>query len=148
MLCIILLRIFSFIFKKQSKINMKSTIKNVPELYFIGLGIAWVIENYSSKGSINYVALLVTWLMFLQIFYKNKVLGIIYGNIMAAFSIYMIIQVFTEFDAFETLSFEAYKVLGFGSFIYGIGTLMGGAMVYKFATSKTNYDESVLTVTY
>jgi len=127
---------------------MRKLFNIIPEFYFIGLGIFWLTENYLSSGRINYVAVLVMWLMFLQVIYKNRILGLSYGVIMALASVYMIVATLNEFAAFESFTVEAAKLLGVGAALFGSGLIMGVAMLYKYATAKVSYDESVLTVTY
>ncbi len=128
---------------------MRKLLKFTPELYFMGLGIFWTAENYFSRGVINYFTLLLVWLLFLQLFYKNRILGLTYGVMLGLASAYMMLAVNSEVGEFEKFSMEALQLQLVGWGIFGTGLLMAGAMVYKFATVKTNYDEeSVLTVTY
>ena len=127
---------------------MKKIINIIPEAFFIGVGITWLLGDYQSGSTINYFALLVTWLMFLQVFYKNRILGLVYGNVLGLVSIYLLAAMYSEFKAFEVFSMESVKMIAFGSGVIIAGLVMSIAMVYKFAIAKTDYDESVLTVTY
>ncbi len=128
---------------------MKTLLKFIPELYFMGLGIFWAAENYFSGGVNNYFALLIVWLMFLQLFYKNRILGLIYGTVFGLASAYMVLAVNSEVGDFSKFTIEALQLQLVGWGIFGTALLMAGAMVYRFATEKYDYDEeSVLTVTY
>jgi len=128
---------------------MRKILKFIPEIYFMGLGIFWAAENYFIGGVINYIALLLVWLLFLQLFYKNRILGITYGAVLGLISAYMILATNSEVAQFGELSAEALKMQFVGWGIFGSGLLMAGMMVYRFATEKENYnEESVLTVTY
>lgn len=128
---------------------MKKSLKFIPEIYFMGLGIFWAAENYFTGGVINYIALLLVWLLFLQLFYKNRILGLVYGTILGLISAYMILATNSEVAKFDELTAEALQLQFAGWGIFGAGALMAGVMVYRFATEKENYDEeSVLTVTY
>lgn len=128
---------------------MKTLLKFIPEVYFMGLGIFWAAENYFSSGTINYIALLTVWLLFLQLFYKNRILGLIYGVALGMMSVFMILAVNSEVSEFESFTREALILQTVGWAIFVAGAAAGGAMIYKFAKAKTNYnDESVLTVTY
>lgn len=128
---------------------MKKLLKLLPEIYFMGVGIFWAAENYFASGTLNYIALLIVWLLFLQLFYKNRILGLTYGVALGFVSAFMILAVNSEVGDFETITAEALKLQLVGWGIFGAGIIMAGAMLYKFATVKVNYDEeSVLTVTY
>jgi hypothetical protein len=127
---------------------MKKILHYVPELYFMGLGVFWAVENYTASGYKNYIAVSVVWLMFIQIIYQNRILGIIYGNIMAVFSIYMIGATISEFNQYDPVGIEAALVLLFGFGVFIPALTMAAGMIYKSLKAKQDYDESVLTVTY
>lgn len=128
---------------------MKKLIRFTPELYFIAIGIYWAQENFFASGHINYYALLTCWLMFLQLIYKNRYLGLIYGNILGIASLYMIGAVLSEYRDFSNpFEAEGLLLLAVYGFVFGIGILMGGGMIYRSLKAKQAYDESVLTITY
>ncbi|WP_294824180.1 hypothetical protein [uncultured Flavobacterium sp.] len=128
---------------------MKKLLKFIPEIYFMGLGIFWAVENYYAGKTINYIALLLVWLLFLQLFYKNRILGLVYGVILSCISAYMMLAVSSEAAELGDFTAEALNMQFAGWTIFGIGLIMSGIMVYRFATEKENYnEESVLTVTY
>lgn len=113
------------------------------------MGIFWAAENYFTGDVYNYFALLIVWLMFLQLFYKNRILGLVYGAAFGVASAYMAFWAHPESGVFDkfAVSILEYQVVVWG--IFGMGMLMAGFMLYRFATVKYNYDEeSVLTVTY
>lgn len=126
---------------------MEKRFGTIPELFFMGMGLFWVIEGYFTLGSVNYFALLITWLLFLQIFYKNRLAGLVYGTVLGSFSVFMLLSLILEYHELETASI-AMRSTVFGVGLFGAGILMGMAMVYKYVRTKVNYDESVLTVTY
>ncbi len=132
----------------QLKNTMKKILNTLPEFYFMGMGLFWAIESYFASGAVNYIALLATWLLFLQVIYKNRIIGLIYGLAFGTFSGYMLLATISEFAKFETITSQALQLISAGSVLFGCGLAMAGIMVYKFATAKAKYDESVLTVTY
>lgn len=126
---------------------MRKTFGTLPELFFMGVGMFWIAESYFTWGSVNYFALLVTWLLFVQFFYKNRLAGLVYGIAFGSFSVYMLLTIITGYyESVSSLFITNSAVLGAGLFVTGI--IMAVAMVYKYVTAKTGYDESVLTVTY
>ncbi|MGV3460559.1 MAG: hypothetical protein ACO1N9_08925 [Flavobacterium sp.] len=124
---------------------MTKLLKLVPELFFMGLGTYWAIENYMVSGHRNYIAVLVVWLLFLQLFYKNRILGLTYGIILTVISGFMALAVVSEYREFNPGEAEGLKLLAWGLSLFGIGALMGLGMVYNYATTKTEYEDSVLT---
>ena len=126
---------------------MKKILNTAPELYFISAGVFWTAEGFFSSGSINYIALLLTWLIFLQVLYKNRVAGIIYGLALTLGSAWMLMAVLSEFYQMAPGS-KALQLIVAGTGLFGLGTVMAVAMLYKYIKAKVNYDESVLTVTY
>ena len=112
-----------------------------PEITLIGLGMFWITEKYLSTGRIGYITLLVTWLLFLQIFYKNRICGFIYGSVLIAISCYKLYTTYLKIGQIAT--FELIEMF----FIFGLALIMSVSMIFKYARAKENYGESVLTVT-
>lgn len=127
---------------------MKSLLTNLPEIFFIGLGGAWLLENLYSGGHVNYVALLTIWLLLLQLVYKNRLTGIIYGNILGLFSLYMLGAVYSEFLEFETITTNAVMLLVVGGGIFGAGIFMAGRMLYNYLTTDKNYADNEFTISF
>ena len=126
---------------------MKTILKIVPELYFMGLGIFWAAENYFSGGFKNYIALLLVWLLFLQLFYKNRILGLVYGIVIGVVSAKLMLG--AGFNMKESFNVELLQTQIASRVIFGLGLIMSGIMVYRYARMKQNYnEESMLTATY
>lgn len=126
---------------------MRKTFGTFPELFFMGVGLFWIAESYFTMGSINYFAILVTWLLFVQFFYKNRLAGLIYGIAFGSFSVYMLLSLIA--DNGEAVSpLYVTNINAVDSVLFAVGIIMSVAMVYKYVTTKVDYDESVLTVTY
>ncbi len=75
-------------------------------------------------------------------------MGLIYGNLTAMLSGYMLMATLSEFREYETLCADSLLLLIFGFGIFLPGLAMGAAMIYKSLKAKQKYDENVLTVTY
>jgi hypothetical protein len=127
---------------------MKKTLKTLPEFYYMGLGIFSIMENYFASTQINYIALLITWLMFLQVFYKHKILGLIYGNVCALFSVYMLLTVVSGYQDFQAGGLEEVRSLIFSSVLFSTGLVMAILMIYNYATTESKFNENELTITY
>lgn len=127
---------------------MKSLLTNLPEIFFIGLGGSWFLENLYSSNHVNYVALLIVWLLFLQLIYRNRLAGIIYGNILGLFSLFMLGAVYSEFLEFETITTNAIMLLAVGGAIFGTGVFMSGKMLYNYLTTSKSYEDNALTISF
>lgn len=122
---------------------MKKLNAIFPELYFIVVSFLITAEHYLSTDKINYFAILTGWLMFLQLFYKHRLLGIIYGSATSFASLYVLISLIADYDAASSLVPQLIAT------VFSVtGLIMGIAMTYKFAKSTSKYDESVLTVSF
>jgi hypothetical protein len=119
--------------------------KVIPELFFMGLGTYWAIENYMASGHRNYIAVLAVWLLLVQLFYKNRILGLIYGVVFTMMSGFMTLAVISEFREFGLGDSGGSNLLLWGIALFGTGVLMGIWMIYNYATAKEEYEESVLT---
>ncbi|QYJ68412.1 hypothetical protein [Flavobacterium litorale] len=127
---------------------MKSLLTNLPEIFFIGLGGAWFLENLYASSHVNYVALLTVWLLLLQLIYKNRLAGIIYGNILGLFSLFMLGAVYSEFLEFETITTNAIMLLVIGGALFGAGVFMSGKMLYNYLTTTKSYEDNELTISF
>lgn len=122
---------------------MKKLLRIFPEFYYIGLGAFTIINDYYTNGYNNYLALLITWLIFLQVFYKHKLLGLLYGNVLTLFSVFMLLNTFSDYRESGLSGSIVFNVIMFGT-----AMLMAVAMVYKYAVAESRYNENELTVTY
>lgn len=120
-------------------------LKMLPELFFMGLGTYWAIENYLASGHRNYIAVFFVWLLFLQLFYKNRILGLIYGIILTMISGMMSLAVISEYREFSPGDAEGVNLIAWGLVLFGVAIFMGLYMIYKYATAKEEYEDSVLT---
>ncbi|MBF01428.1 hypothetical protein [Flavobacterium coralii] len=127
---------------------MKRLLRNLPEIFFIGLGTAWAAENFLASGHINYIAILISWLLFLQLIYKNRIAGIVYGNILGFFSLYMLVAVYSEFREFPTINTEAWTLLFFGVAVFGTAAFMAGKMLYRYLTTNKKHAENEFTISF
>jgi hypothetical protein len=107
---------------------MRKTFGALPELFFMGIGMFWIAESYFTLGSVNYFAMLITWLLFLQLFYKNRIAGLVYGIAFGSFSVYMLLTIITGYyESVTSFSITDSAIMGAGLFATGI--VMAVAMV-------------------
>jgi len=115
-------------------------IFNFPEITLVGLGSYWIIEKYIEIGRISYITLLVTWLLFLQIIYKNRITGLLYGFMLGAVACYKLYS--TSVLAEEITTAKVIELF----VIFSLALVMSAAMLFKYAKTRENYGESILTV--
>ena len=111
---------------------MKPIVNRIPEFFFIGLAVYWIIDNYSS-GYINYFAIAVVAVLIFQIFLQKRVVGLATGIALGIFSSYMVLAVLSDFLKYEEISSADIKYLLSAGGIFALAVLLAAAMVYKFA---------------
>lgn len=115
---------------------MKKYLLLLPEFFIIALSIYWFLENYMSSGHINYFAIAVFVIVGLQVFLKNKIVGIVLGSIFFLFGLYMILAVLSEFKKFTTFDSSAIELISVGFLICFVLIASSIGMFYK-SVSKT-----------
>jgi len=119
---------------------MKNIYRILPLVYFTGLGLFWIAENYMSTETVNYAAIAVTVLIAAQFFFKNKIAGLVTGVVMGLFSAYMLLAMLSDLVKTEEFTSGTYKFMAFGSALFGTGVLMAVLLsIYhaKMETQKT-----------
>lgn len=110
---------------------MKKYLLLLPEFFIISLSIYWFLENYMSSGYVNYIALVVFVIVTLQVFIKNKIVGIMLGSIFFFFGLYMILAVISEFRKFTAIDSSAIQLLSVGLTICFVLISSSIALFYK-----------------
>lgn len=118
---------------------MKQTVLRLPELFFMGLGMYWVTENYLASAHINWIAIVFVILLAVQLIFQRRIAGMALGLMLGLISAYMLFAVLSEFYEFDVLNGKAFQLLAFGLGIFGVGVISATAMVYKFAILQQNY---------
>lgn len=110
---------------------MKKHLLVLPEIFIILLSIYWFLDNFLGSGHINYFAVVVFFIVTLQLFIKNKIVGIILGSIFFLFGLYMILAVLSEFKKFTTIDSSAIQLISIGFLICFILITSSIGMFYK-----------------
>lgn len=120
----------------------KRFVQCIPEIFFVGVGVFWVLENYQGTKHINYIAILVVVLLLVQLLFQKRIPGLVLGVVLGVFSIYMMLAVLSEFYEFESFSNEAFQLLIVGMGLCWVGLTMAAGMVYKFVVLNPKKDKS------
>ena len=123
-------------------------LRNLPELFFVGVLSVKLFKNLFQTGGLDYIALLIIWLLLLQFVYKSRWLGIIYGNLLAAFSIYSIGLLFYSYSFADSSGGKEVLYMVVNLFVYGLSVFMSGKMLYNYYTAKENCAENEFTVSF
>ena len=115
---------------------MKKYLLLLPEFFIISLSIYWFLENYMSSGYVNYIALVVFLIVALQVFIKNKIVGVMLGSILFLFGLYMVLAVLSEFKKFTTIDSSAIQLISVGFLICFVLIASSIGLFYK-SFSKT-----------
>ena len=110
---------------------MKKYLLLLPEFFIIALSIYWFLENYRSSGYVNYIALVVFVIVTLQVFLKNKIVGIMLGSMLFLFGLYMVLAVISEFRKFTTLDSSAIQLISVGFLICFVLISSSIGLIYK-----------------
>ncbi len=110
---------------------MKKYLLLFPEFFIIVLSIYWFLENYMSSGHINYFAIVVFVIVALQVFLKNKIVGIMLGSILFLFGLYMFLAVLSEFREFTAIDSSAIELISVGFLICFVLISSSIGMFYK-----------------
>lgn len=68
--------------------------------YFICFGGFWFYTNYSNEKHFNYIAFTIVMAFAIQFYFKNKLANLILGIIALSLSIWMLLEVFSQFNLF------------------------------------------------
>ncbi|HCQ11836.1 hypothetical protein [Flavobacterium sp.] len=110
---------------------MKKYLLLLPEFFIIALSIYWFLENYMGSGYVNYIALVVFVIVTLQVFLKNKIVGIMLGSILFLFGLYMVLAVLSEFRKFTSIDSSAIQLISVGFLICFVLISSSIGLIYK-----------------
>lgn len=116
---------------------MKKYLLLLPEFVILGLSTYWFFDNYLASSHINYYAVAVAFVVIFQMIFKLKFLGIAIATMISAFSLYMVLAVFSEFSEFETVNSEALQFLLFGLLLCFFGVVSSGLLFYKNTATQS-----------
>lgn len=128
--------IISFIVNQSIK-NMKSILQRLPELFFVGLGTYWVLENFIASNTVNWIAVTFVTILIIQLFVQQRIIGVALGLVLGLISAYMMFAVLSEFREFRFYD-QAFELLSVGIGIFGSGVIFATVMVYKFIIALQN----------
>lgn len=111
---------------------MKKYLFVLPEIILFGLASFWLLENLIASSYFNPFAFVVLIILLLQLVFKNKYVGFFMASLIALFSLYMVLAVFSEFRDFPVANFDAFQLLGFGLFLCSLGFGSAMLMFYKY----------------
>ena len=124
---------------------MKRALRIVPTVYFIFLAIFWVAEFYMSLGIINYSAVAIIVLLVIQAFYNKKYIGLLYGAVLIAFSVYKIAEAIAVWAETINPTDSGFRFLIIKCVLFGVGLLMAisyfwyyGKVLKKVNTTTTS----------
>lgn len=111
---------------------MKKYLFILPEVILLGLASFWLLENLIASSYFNPFAFALLIVLLLQLVFKNKYVGFFMATLIALFSMYMVLAVFSEFRDFPTVTTEAMQLLAVGLTICFLGFGAAVMMFYKF----------------
>lgn len=110
---------------------MKKYLLFLPEIFIISLTIFWFLDNYTRSGHVNFIALIVFVIVALQVFMKNRIVGIVFGSLFFLFGLYMVLAVLSDFKKFSAIDSSAIQLIGIGFLICFVLVSSSIGMIYK-----------------
>ena len=113
--------------------TIKKTILQLPEyLLILAVLFYWV----SASKVINPIAIGLLAILVIQIYTKNKVIGLIIPTVLILICCYMLLALFSEFNEFPTFNSEAKTLLFIGLSFFLSTILTCLIMIYKYLSTK------------
>ncbi|KAA3632547.1 MAG: hypothetical protein DWQ02_14600 [Bacteroidetes bacterium] len=113
--------------------NLKRRFLNLPEYLLIAAVIFYWV---STAVVINPVAIGLLVVLILQLFFKNRIIGIVIPGILIMASFYMLLAMMSELNEFPVFNADARKLLLVGLSFFLSTILVSGVMIYKYASPK------------
>ena len=111
---------------------MNKALHIVPSVFFMLLAMFWIAEAYSSLGVIHYAAISVIVLLGIQLFHKQKYIGLLYGIITTLFSGYMLCNTIIDYATEKLPTDGTFRFLIIKSLLFGTALVMALAMLYHY----------------
>ncbi|OFY38787.1 MAG: hypothetical protein A2X18_08940 [Bacteroidetes bacterium GWF2_40_14] len=103
----------------------------LPYIFYISILIFWFYNTYSENEPINYIALVIAMLVFIQFVFQNKFAGASLGAIGVALSLFFLFSFLSEYKDVETGSL----LMVVGLIIASLSLVMGLVMTISSLTS-------------
>ncbi|GAA4963785.1 hypothetical protein [Algibacter aquimarinus] len=108
---------------------MKTILLKLPEYYFIVLAI---LGGYSPPLNINPIFIGIAAILILQIIFKNKISGLIFGILFFLINLYFLGAIFSEFSEFIEFNYKAKQLIFVGLGIWIMNLFFVSIMIYKY----------------
>lgn len=106
----------------------KQIVMRLPEYYILILAI---LAGYKPPFSFTPISIGLAAIMIFQIFYKNKISGLVISVLFLLINLLMLFALISELKEFSTFNNEAQQLLFGGLLIWLTNLLFGGLMFYK-----------------
>jgi len=106
----------------------------VPSVFFMLLAMFWIAEAYLSLGVIHYVAVTVVVLLTIQLFHKQRYIGVLYSVVLLIFSGCMLCKAFTDNAEIPIPTDGTFRFLIIKCILFGIALVMAVVMLYHYYT--------------
>ena len=118
---------------------MKKTLSFLLELPEYLMICVILFYWYSTALLLNPVAIVFMVLLVTQLFFKNKIVGIILPSIMALAISFLFLALMSELSEFSSFNYKAGLMLVVGLIFLGLSALASFAMFYKYALRSEDH---------
>lgn len=113
--------------------NLKQRLLSLPEYLLIAAVIFYWV---STALVLNPVAIGLLVILILQLFLKNRIIGIVVPGLLIMASFYMLLALMSELNEFPVFNADARKLLLVGLSFFVSTILVSGVMLFKYASPK------------
>ena len=117
---------------------MKTVFLKFPEYYLLILAI---LAGYSPPFYINPIFIGIMIILILQIIYKNRILGLVFGGFFLLINLYMLGALISEFNEFTEFNTNAKQLLFVGLTLWVLNITTSLIMIYKYSTTVQNREK-------
>ncbi|MEN8817811.1 MAG: hypothetical protein ABF274_13200 [Nonlabens sp.] len=119
---------------------IKNILFKLPEYYFIIIVFA---AGYTPPFSISLLYIVLIAALGLQIYFANKVSGLLIGGLIFFFNIFFLVAVVSEFNDFIEFNSEAQQLLFVGLLIWLLNMVASVTMIYRYSKMKTRSSQRI-----
>ena len=109
--------------------NGKQIATSLPEYY---LSVLVLLAGYTPPLSVNPVALMVVFILVLQIILRNDICGVIIAGLLLLINLYMLMALLSEFSEFAIFNSAAMQLLLGGVSLFFLNLVASVLMLWRY----------------
>jgi hypothetical protein len=119
---------------------IKNILLKLPEYYFIILVFA---AGYVPPFTIPYLHIILIIILGLQIYFANKVSGLLFGGLILFLNLLFLAALIFELNDFQEFNQDAQQMLLVGGLIWIFNLIESCTMLYRYGKMKTRSSQRI-----